>query len=100
MKNFTIKTNVTTIAMYMQFTDYETGKKRYEWVVDTYCRMNPKKDFINNFMSEYAGNGIEKIKIIEEFENEYEIENITDLDVVMNHILDDFPNINHTVLGY
>lgn len=90
----TQKVNVTTIAMFMDFGDSS------KWVIDTYARFTPKKDFINNFMKEYAGNGIEKIKIIDEWENEYEINDLRDFEVMVRHIKECFENINHTILNY
>lgn len=88
------KVNVTTIAMYMNFGD------SLKWVIDTYVRFTPKKDFINNFMKEYAGNDIEKIKIIDEWENEYDIDDLRDFDVMIRNIKENFEGINNTVLNY
>lgn len=90
----TQKVNVTTIAMYMNFGDC------YKWVIDTYARFNPKKNFIENFMNEYAGNGIEKIKIVDEWTNEYPIENLNDYKVMVDHIHECFSDMNDTILDY
>lgn len=90
----TQKVNVTTIAMYMNFGD------SYKWVIDTYARFNPKKNFIENFMKEYAGNGIEKIKIVDEWTNEYPIENLNDYKVMIDHINECFSDMNQTILEY
>ena len=94
MRDFTIKVNVTTIAMKMRFND---GIK---WVTDTYTRLNPKKNFIENFMNEYAGNGIEEIKILDNWENEYSIETLDCFSTIESHIKECFPEINTTVLNY
>lgn len=90
----TIKVNVTTIAMYMDFGDYS------KWVVDTYCRINPKSKFIENFMKEYAGNGIEKIKIVDEWVNEYPIETLGSFADITTHIRHEFEGLNETILDY
>lgn len=89
-----IKVNVTTIAMYMNFGDSS------KWVIDTYARINPKSKFIDNFMSEYAGNGIEKIKIVDEWENEYEIETLRDFEVIPQHLRECFDDMNESILNY
>ena len=104
MKDFTIKVNVTTIAMKMTFShyDYDTDQttETTEWVVDTYTRINPKKNFIENFMNEYSGNGIEQVKIIDEWENEYPVETLGCFSTIENHIKSQFDKINETVLNY
>lgn len=90
----TQKVNVTTIAMYMNFGDYS------KWVIDTYARFNPKKNFIENFMKEYSGNGIEKIKVVDEWTNEYPIENMNDYKIMIDHINECFKDMNQTILEY
>lgn len=86
----TQKITVTTIAMYIEG----------EWIIDTYLRMTPKKNFIDNFMKEYAGNGIEKIKIVDDWENEYQLYTMDDYKTMFDHIKECFKNINGTVLYY
>lgn len=94
MKDFSIKVSVTTIAMYANFGD------GYKWSIDTYVRTNPTKNFIENFMNDYAGNGIEKVRIVEEWKNEYYIENLNSFSTMIKHLRENFENLNETILNY
>lgn len=85
---------ITTIAIKLE------GK----WVLDTYCRignLNDKK-FVENFMNEYAGNGIDEIKILETEVQEFYCDTLKDNTDMYNalEIMIDDRDGNHTILNY
>ena len=85
---------ITTIAIKLE------GK----WVIDTYCRignLNDKK-FIENFMNEYAGNGIDEVKILETEVQEFEcntLKDTTEMYVALELMIDERDG-NTTILNY
>ena len=89
-----VEVRITTIAIKLE------GK----WVLDTYCRignLNDKK-FIENFMKEYAGNGIDEVKILETEVQEFYNDTIHEASNMYN-ALEDLMNDrdgNHTILNY
>ena len=89
-----VEVRITTIAIKLE------GK----WVLDTYCRignLNDKK-FIENFMKEYAGNGIDEVKILETEVQEFYNDTINEATNMYN-ALEDLMNDrdgNHTILNY
>ena len=89
-----VEVRITTIAIKLE------GK----WVLDTYCRignLNDKK-FIENFMKEYAGNGIDEVKILETEVQEFYNDTINEATNMYN-ALEDLMNDrdgNHTILFY
>jgi hypothetical protein len=89
-----VEVRITTIAIKLE------GK----WVLDTYCRignLNDKK-FVENFMNEYAGNGIDEVKILEtevqEFYNDT-IHEATNMYNALEDLMNDRDG-NHTILNY
>lgn len=89
-----VEVRITTIAIKLE------GK----WVLDTYCRignLNDKK-FIENFMNEYAGNGIDEVKILETEVQEFYCDTLHD-NTCMYNALEDMINDrdgNTTILNY
>ena len=83
---------VTTIAI--KFEDH--------WTVDTYARNNAKNDknFVSDFMNEYAGNGIIEMNILETEELYFEIDRWDFLDSIWNALDKKYPNLNRTILNY
>ena len=98
MTNNTIKIRVTTFAMLIDFYD----GTRPQWVIDTYPRMNATSDknFKENYMSDYQGNGILDIKIIESEDMIYDLYSLIDFERIKECLQNDFPKINLTLLTY
>lgn len=86
---------VTTICIKLE------GK----WVVDTYCRIGKSlddKNFIDNFMSEYSGNEIEEIAIIETTTKSFMTNTISDNISMYKNLADIIDELdgNTTILDY
>ena len=98
MTNNTIKIRVTTFAMLIDFYD----GTRPQWVLDTYPRINvtSDKNFKDNYMKDYQGNGILDIKIIESIDVTYDMFTILDFERIKESLENEFPKINLTVLNY
>lgn len=90
-----IEVKITTILMKLEGV----------WTLDTYCRMGNNlsdKKFVDNFLKEYAGNGIEELKIVETENHIIELEIIDELNIIYQDLLQmiDDRKGNHTILNY
>lgn len=75
------------------------------WTLDTYARMGNNlsdKKFVDNFLKEYAGNGIEELKIVETETHTFTLDIIEELNIVYQELLEmiDDRKGNHTILNY
>lgn len=75
------------------------------WTLDTYARMGNNlsdKKFVDNFLKEYAGNGIEELKIVETETHTFTLEIIEELNIIYQDLLQmiDDRKGNHTILNY
>lgn len=72
------------------------------WTISTYARMNAKNDktFANDFMTDYDGNGIVDVKILESEDFEYEINTFEDMENITKNLDEVKEGINHTILNY
>lgn len=87
--------NVITIAIKFDFG----------WSIDTYTRWLSGKDkdtnkkFILNFMNEYAGNGIEEVKVLEVSEDMY-ASTMIEAEAIIDDVRKKYEKINETILNY
>ena len=90
-----MKINLTVTTFAMQWNDGH-------WSVDTYVRTKKTSDksFIEKWMSEYSGNGIQQIRILDNNDFEYEIDLLYQLDEIYDSIKENYGNINETLLDY
>lgn len=97
---------ITTIAMKIRDTkhDEKTGYiDVYHYCIDTYVRINVcdnDKQFIDSFMREYAGNGIEKVTIIDKQSGCVDVDTFTELENIFEIITRDYEDVNTTILNY
>lgn len=70
-----------------------------EWVLDTYPRSGNSNDkkFVERFMEEYSGNGIDDLRVLET--KEFHFDYIYELEMFINNVKDN-NKINTTILNY
>lgn len=90
-----IEVKITTILMKLEGV----------WTLDTYCRMGNKlsdKTFVENFLKEYSGNGIEELKVVETENHTLYIDMIDEFNIIYQDLMEMIDNKkgNHTILNY
>ena len=90
-----IKINLTVTTIAMQWDDGN-------WSVDTYVRTNKssEKKFIEKWMNVYSGNGIQKIKILDNNDFEYEINELYEFRQIYDSIKELYGKIDESLLDF
>ena len=96
-----MKINITVTTIAIKFVDDVTSAK-YHFSVDTYARLNAgtNKEFIEHFMKEYSGNGIESITVLQSDKTEMYIDTFRDLENLLHTLRKQYDSINETILDY
>lgn len=99
MQNMKVNYIITTVALKMIYDD------RVHYVIDTYARLTDNDNdniFIDKFMKEYAGNGIDKITIIDKTAGTLYIDTFTELENIYNKLSYGYDDnvVNTTILNY
>ena len=77
----------------------------FGWSIDTYTRWLTSKDkytnkvFIDKFMEDYQGNGIEEVKVLEVGEPIY-CHNMVEIEAAIDDIRKNNKLLNETILNY
>ena len=88
-----VEIRLTTIAM--KWMDNS-------WSIDTYARTykGSNDKFIDKWMEQYSGNGIERAKVIENQDTVIYCDTFSDLEKIGKKILEINPKVNTTILDY
>ena len=77
----------------------------FGWSIDTYTRWLSSKDkntnkvFIDKFMEDYQGNGIEKVQVLEVGEPIY-CNNMVEIEGAIDDLRKNNKDLNETILNY